>query len=81
MLAVSMRMSTTLGHRVAGVDDEIHDDLFELAAIGSHRCQHRRPATSSASTCFANQPAQHVEQILHDLVGIQHDRLRAVPVG
>ena len=33
-----------VGHRVAGVDGEVDQDLLELAGVGEHRPQVARPA-------------------------------------
>ncbi len=39
MLRSSIGDLSALGHRVAGVDDEVHQNLLELRAVGEHRRQ------------------------------------------
>jgi hypothetical protein len=52
------RHSPAVGHRVARVDDEVHDDLFELPRIGLDRCA-RRVQFEDQLDSLAEQRAKH----------------------
>src|SRR4029079_19502842 len=48
----------TVGHRVSGVHDEVHQHLLELAAIGKRRRHHGREIEHDADA-VAGQHAEH----------------------
>ena len=58
------------GHRVSGVDDEIHHDLFELAAIGQHPRQIRRQRERDVNV-VADQTAEHAGDVGDQLVHVE----------
>src|ERR671920_253988 len=62
------------GHRIARVDGEIDQDLFDLTGIGAHRPQVRVQAGGQVDV-LAEDPAQHLFDITDDLVEVQHLRL------
>src|SRR5258708_1003178 len=58
-------------HGVAGVDHQVHNDLFDLARIGFDRAQ----ATWSHDfdlNIFANQAAKHLVEIENEIIEIDH---------
>ena len=74
------RHQTAVGHRVARVDDEVHDDLLQLSRIGLDR-RARRVQLEDQLDPFSEQRAEHGRQVLHDLAHVQdtwlHDLLVA----
>ncbi len=72
------RQMTALRHRVARVDDEVHDHLLKLREIGAHGPQHRREAGRQRDV-LADQPPQHLLDVLDHGVQIELDRLKDLP--
>ena len=59
-----------LRHGIAGVDRQIHDDLFDLAGIGAHRAQFRARDHYQIDV-FADQPGEQFEVFGDDGVQIE----------
>ena len=62
-------------HGVAGVHDEVHDDLFDLSGIGLHAAQpfiERR----GEYDVFTDQTVQHLFRVGHKCVEIQDGGLQ-----
>src|SRR5260370_6768253 len=69
------RESSALGHRVARVDAEIHQHLFELSGICSYRRQSLRQRHFDLDV-FSNDPLQHLQEVSNDVVQIQDAQLK-----
>ncbi len=54
-----------VGHGVAGIQGEVHDDLLDLPGIGFHRAQ-VTGGDGEDFNVFADQPPQHGVEIQHD---------------
>ena len=73
MVFVSI-MLPPLRHRVARIDDEIHQHLFEMTGIGADMAQAGRQGCFEFDI-FADEAAEHPFHLRHGRVEIQHGRL------
>ena len=64
------RQRAALGHRVAGVDRQIEQDLVDLAGIGEHRAERRRRADDERDV-LADQPIQHLVRVGDQVVEVE----------
>ena len=79
------RHRAPVGHRVAGVDGEIQDDLDQLGPVGQDRAQRRRRLDVDLDVLADEAPqqaaglAEHLAQIqdrgLHDLLSAEGEKL------
>ena len=65
---------------VAGVEDEVHHDLDQLAAVHLHGQGLRRGLEGEADV-LAHEAPQHLARPEHDFVELEPFRLRAFPAG
>ena len=63
------RQLSAVGHRVARVDDEVHDDLLDTANIRFDRRQSRRVVALEVDI-LADQAREHAAQLLDQVVEI-----------
>jgi hypothetical protein len=68
------RQFAAFGHGVAGVDGQVHDDLFEHAGVGFDARQIRQ-ATEFQRDVLAEQARKHVRHIAKDRVQLDEFRL------
>ena len=68
------RQAAARRHRVARVDRQVEDDLFELAGVGPDARQRRRERRRELDV-FANQPPQHVAHVGDQRIQIDDRRL------
>ena len=68
------QQAAAVGHGVARVDREIHDDLFDLAGIGANGAKIWREAEDELDI-FANEAGNELDDILDDGVEIEDARL------
>src|SRR5207249_11048989 len=61
----------TIGHGVAGIDGQIHDDLLDLARVGVHAPQPRR-RHGDQTNVFADQTLEHLVNVGQDSIEVQH---------
>ena len=71
------RERASLGHGVPGVDDQVHDDLFDLAGVGADACGIVRQPRDEVDV-LADDAAQHPFDPADDLVEIEQRRLHDV---
>ena len=64
----------TVRHRVACVDDEIHDHLLDLSAVGEHRAGRRIEARHDLDL-GADEAAQQGLCAPHDVIHVERGRL------
>ena len=62
------------GHRITGIDDKIHDHLFQLPFVGANWWQ-VRVVFLGQSNLFADQPVEQMGQVLEDIVDFDNFRL------
>ena len=64
-----------LRHGVAGVDGQVHQDLFDLAGVGPHRAQsHGRP--DGELDVLADEAREHLAGFFDEVVQVEHPRLQ-----
>ena len=68
------------GHGIPGVDRQVHDDLAYLAGVGLHRPQIGAGHDVHLDV-FADETPQHLFQIGHHPVEVEHLRLRHLPAA
>ena len=61
------REFAAVGHGVASVEREVHDDLIDIAGVGKNRRQVGRELHVERDV-FADEPAQHGDGLLDDFV-------------
>ena len=64
-------------HRVARIHHEVHEHLLELAGVGAHRVD-VRGRLSRQLDILADQPAQHLADVLHQAVHVEDHRLQGL---
>ena len=72
------REQPAVGHRVARVDGEVHEDLLELVRVGEHGIQGRRERRDELDV-LADQSREHRRQAGDDVVQLEHARLQDLP--
>ena len=65
----------SVGHGIAGVHHQIHEDLLDLAWVGPHHAEVRRQHLNIVDV-FAENPPQHLFDPSGDLIQVQHHRLQ-----
>ena len=63
--------SAAIGHRVFGIDDQVHDHLFQLAGIRA-RMSHVRSQLGGEVNVFADQRTQQSLHICNDGIHVHH---------
>ena len=74
MFAGADREASARGHGVAGVDDQVHDDLLDLAGIDFHDVPGTGSRTVSQLDVRADQPPEHLFDLDHVSIEVEHDR-------
>ena len=69
------RQFTAVGHGIASVDHQVHQNLFHLAGIGAHPAQLGVELHHQANI-FANQRRQELGHLSHQIVEVQYFRLQ-----
>src|SRR5271165_635213 len=64
-------------HRVAGIDGEIDDDLFELALVNLHKAE-TAPVHDLEVDVFADEPLDQMAQLVENVGDIEHPRLQGL---
>ena len=59
------------GHRIAGIDRQVHDDLLDLAGIGLDRAKVRARDHDQIDV-FADQAGEHLQVFRDDAVQVEH---------
>ena len=64
-----------VGHGVARIHRQVHDDLFHLAGVGANDAQ-VRAGLQHQFDVFANQARQKLAHFFHDAVDVHHAGLK-----
>ena len=68
------RDHSSLGHGIAGVDDEIHQNLLDLPEVRANGAN--GAGFEGERDVFADHAQQHLREIVHDGVQVERTRIK-----
>src|SRR5437868_14211609 len=72
------RQRSAVGHRIARVDNEVHENLLDLTAVGAYACACRAQLDHETDV-LADQRAQQITDIFDDAIQLDHAWLQHLP--